>query len=96
MSFLNLTGGNEKIISTQWRLLGFSQIELEADIVQFWDKICCNKISDISNGVVRGLDTIGYNERDHWLFYMLQNMIDGESRRKWVEKSRNEPKQAIN
>ncbi|XP_065361884.1 uncharacterized protein LOC135955462 [Calliphora vicina] len=53
------------------------------------------KISDISNEVVRGLDAVNYNERDHWLIYILQNKIDSESRRKWIENSRDDPKPTI-
>ncbi|XP_046801121.1 uncharacterized protein LOC124418533 [Lucilia cuprina] len=53
------------------------------------------KISDVSNEVIRGLEAIGFDERDHWLIHILQSKIDPDSRRKWVERTQDETKPTI-
>ncbi|XP_017484424.1 PREDICTED: uncharacterized protein LOC108373092 [Rhagoletis zephyria] len=38
--------------------------------------------------VIRGLDAIGRGERDCWLIYWMESKLDTESRRKWIEESK--------
>ncbi|XP_036340380.1 uncharacterized protein LOC118749691 [Rhagoletis pomonella] len=46
------------------------------------------KISAGANEVIRGLDAIGRGGRDCWLIYWLESKLYTESRRKWIEESK--------
>ncbi|XP_070075721.1 uncharacterized protein [Drosophila takahashii] len=46
------------------------------------------KISDGANEIVRGFDAVGQTGRDCWVIHLLLAKIDSESRRKWVDFSR--------
>lgn len=46
------------------------------------------KISDGANEVIRGLDAISRSDRDCRLIHLLETKLDPESRRRWIEHSK--------
>ncbi|XP_036337479.1 uncharacterized protein LOC118747503 [Rhagoletis pomonella] len=53
------------------------------------------KISDGASEVIRGLEAVEQNERDHWLIHILLAKLDPESRKKWIESSRTSIKPTV-
>nr|XP_043065771.1 uncharacterized protein LOC122321020 [Drosophila bipectinata] len=46
------------------------------------------KVTDGANEIVRALDAIGENTRDCWIIFLILQKMDAETRRKWIEDSR--------
>ncbi|XP_041565958.1 uncharacterized protein LOC121467779 [Drosophila elegans] len=46
------------------------------------------KVTDGATEIVRGLDAAGQTDRDCWVIHFILTKIDAETRRKWIEGSR--------
>jgi len=45
-------------------------------------------VTDGATEIVRGLDAAGQTNRDCWIIHFILAKIDAETRRKWIEGSR--------
>ncbi|XP_070854242.1 uncharacterized protein [Drosophila suzukii] len=52
------------------------------------DVTVLRKVTDGANEIVRGLDAAGQTNRDCWIIHFILAKIDAETRRKWIEGSR--------